>query len=79
MSNVTLNAKIARDDDSVKMLEIIYEDVLFDLMGIYNFGNMGMMLRDQIVNNKGDGFVSKYERSIGAAQKALDTFIESFE
>ena len=79
MSSVTLNAKIARDEDSVKMLEIIYEDVLFDLIGIYNFGNMGIMLRDQIIHNKGDGFISKYERNIGAAQKALDTFIESFE
>jgi len=78
MYNVTLKEKISRDQNSKVMLDIIYEDIIFDLNGIYNFGNTGNLLRSYIVYNKNE-FVSKYESTKTTAQTALDTLINTFD
>ena len=77
MYNVTLQEKVSRDEASKEMLDIIYEDIIFDLNGIHNFGNSGNTLRSCAIGRE-ENFLSKYASLKTKAEAELDKLIEQY-
>jgi len=73
-----LDGKIMRDEESSAMLDIIFENKVFDLGLIFNIGTF----KDKIVNleKKGSTDIASLFASIEkAAQKNLDKLLEDYE
>ncbi len=76
VSEVLLKGKAARDEESQKMIDLIYADVYLDLNSCYNFGNSFTLIRDFTMGKTQD-FASGWKRIEKAAGKALEQFFES--
>lgn len=77
VASVTLKGKAARDEGSLKMIDIIYEDIFLDPNSCYNFGNSFILLRD-ITMGKKENFKSEWESIKPSAEKAFETLLEQF-
>ncbi|MDD4772017.1 MAG: hypothetical protein PHZ09_00235 [Eubacteriales bacterium] len=73
--DIIVKEKIARDPESVEMLDIMYAAARFDLNGIFDFGGSAMLLRECACGVK-DDFVSKYAAIKDKAEAALKTLVE---
>ncbi|MCI8387332.1 MAG: hypothetical protein HFE63_02555 [Clostridiales bacterium] len=71
----TLRGKVARDDSSSIMLDIIYENAYFDLVTAMNLNETATLLRDCALGEK-ENYVSEYQKIKNGAQDALDKIIE---
>ena len=72
-----LQQKIARDEDSQKMLDIIYNNTYFDLNTIHNFGGSSDLLQSNMAGMS-ENFASAYEKTKAKAEKALQTLIDAY-
>ncbi|MCL2815353.1 MAG: hypothetical protein FWD23_12200 [Oscillospiraceae bacterium] len=72
-----LQQKIARDEDSQKMLDIIYENTYFDLNTIHNFGGSSDLLQN-CMGGINENFASSYEKIKARAEKALGDLIGAY-
>jgi len=74
--DITLKTKYARDEESEAMLDIICEGSCYDFAFIYDWGG----LYSQFVNavNKGESFVSAFEKIESKAQTAMEKTIEAY-
>ncbi len=70
----TLNGKVARDDESSLMLDIIFENAAFDFNTVFNFADTAVLLRKAVLGDE-ENFMSKYTAKQKAAQKALDKVV----
>ena len=70
----TLNGKVARDDESSLMLDIIFENAAFDFNTVFNFADTAVLLRKAVLGDE-ENFLSKYTSKQKAAQKALDKVV----
>jgi hypothetical protein len=70
----TLNGKVARDDESSLMLDIIFENAAFDFNTVFNFADTAVLLRKAVLGDE-ENFMSKYTAKLKAAQKALDKVV----
>jgi len=68
MYEVTYKAKLARDEHSEKMLDIITETASFDLNVIFSWGSSANILRDNVMGNK-ENFASEF----AAVEEAANT------
>ena len=73
---VTLKGKVARDDDSSIMLDLIYRDTYFDMVTVFNFADTSTMLRDAVLGET-ENFASSYASVKASAQAELDKILES--
>lgn len=71
----TLHGKVARDDESSLMLDIIFENASFDFNTVFNFADTSTLLRYAVTGDE-ENFVSQYTKKQKAAQKALDKVVE---
>ncbi|MBQ7982030.1 MAG: hypothetical protein IJ302_00550 [Clostridia bacterium] len=71
----TLNGKVARDDESSLMLDIIFENASFDFNTAFDFNGTAVLLRQSVTGDI-ENFVSKYTSKQKAAQKQLDQVVE---
>ena len=78
MYEVTLKTKVARDNDSEAMLDIIFSNSSYDLNVIFNWGSSANMLRDCVLGDK-QNYVSSYEAIRTATDTALQKTIEIIE
>ena len=76
--NDMLQGKLAQDEDSRKMLEIMYETSTFDPLYIFNFNNMGFFFNDCISSQKKD-IVSDYQAKEKGTLAAIESFWEQIE
>lgn len=72
----TLKGKTARDQESVAMLDLIFNTLYCDFNCLHNFGNICTKMADWVV--KGEGFASGYASVESAIQSAIDTLTESY-
>jgi hypothetical protein len=72
---ITLQEKIARDQNSKAMLDLIYRDIRFDLNSIYDFGGSSSLLRTYAVGVT-DNFASSYAALSEKATTALQDIID---
>ncbi len=77
VASVTLKGKGARDEESQKMIDIIYKDVLLDLNSCYNFGSSFNLLRDVTMGKK-ENFVSNFEKIQKSATSELEKLLATF-
>ena len=77
ISDVLLKGKAARDEQSQRMIDLIYSDIYLDLNCSYNFGNSFTLLRDITMGNK-ENFTSQWEKTENNANAALDKLYEEF-
>ncbi len=66
-----LQGKIVRDDESLAMLEIIFNNTLYDIGQVYNFGSMDSMFMD-LSRTDNRNFASAFARSEKAINKAIE-------
>jgi hypothetical protein len=72
---VVLNNKIARDEESSKMLDIIFENRAYDIGDVFDFGSLGSDLLNMTMTFDRN-IVSKYEKKEANALKAIDKLVE---
>ncbi len=71
----TLRGKVSRDADDWKMLDIIFENLSFDFVSVFNPGTASNVLRLSMVGESAN-YVSSYAAIKEKAQKALDDFAQ---
>ena len=75
--DLNLTTKFVRDEDSVEMIELIMQGVIFDIGMIYGLGNMNNIVGNSI-KKKDNNFASDYEKNIEKAQASLQKFTDAF-
>ena len=76
--DITLQRKFARDEESEKMLDIIFGTTVYDIGGAYNFSGIWDTMSGLI--GKGDrNFASFIEKNEAKAQKAIDKLVDHVE
>ena len=75
--DVLLASKIARDDESVVMLDIIYDNCEYDLGLNYGGGNIWYMM-SQLMTAKDTNIASFFEKNLKQDQLNLDKLHEAF-
>ena len=76
--DVVLNAKIARDEESSKMLDIIFQNRVYDIGDVFDFNGLG----SDVINMSmtfDRNMVSKYEKKESGALKAIDKLVEKIQ
>ena len=69
----TLRGKVSRDADDWKMLDIIYENLSFDFVAVFDPGTVSSILRLSMIGER-DNFVSAYAAVKEKAQAVLDNY-----
>ena len=77
MYDIIIQQKIARDDSSQQMLDIIYSNFYFDLNVIHDFGGSSILVREAACGVRED-FVSNYERIKERANNALTELVAAY-
>lgn len=75
--DTTLKYRDLRDDESGEMLDIIFDNVVYDLGIIYDFGGVSSMISDLMAKNS-TAVVSEYESKADAIQTAIDDCLEYY-
>ena len=76
--DLCLTSKVLRDNESEGMLDIIFNNKVYDIGYIYGIGSLPSMLNNMVSTKKVD-FSSQFEKSQGSIEKALDKFIENYD
>lgn len=74
-----LKGKIARDDDSIEMLDIIFGNTFYDPGLIFNFGDVRTGLRGMFFSTKENGFASFFESVRTMVQSEIDALMEAIK
>jgi hypothetical protein len=74
--DITLKTKFTRDEYSVQMLDIIYENQRYDFGYIYNWGSIYDKFADCVNNDK--AFASVIESITPKVEAAIDKIIDVF-
>ena len=74
--DVTLTGKMARDEESVKVLEIIFDSHCYDIGKIFGWGGFNALVNTVVQNHQ--GFVSTIESAMTSAQTAMEKSYEDF-
>lgn len=72
-----LHHKIARNDESVEMLEMIFSRSTVDLNTVYNFGNTPTVAKNYMMGNT-TTYVSDLEKQLSAAETAIQDYVALF-
>jgi len=76
--DVALKSKFARDDESEKMLDIIFSGIVYDFDYVFCDWIVTYVFFDNLRDGK-QNFVSGVERNMAKAQARLEKVIEAFE
>ena len=75
---ISMKNKFLADEESIKILDMIYSSRVLDFTYIYSISYY-MMLNDLFNNDKpSTDFVSYYEKNLGSVQKTLDNIAKKF-
>ena len=76
--DISLKTKLARDDESSEMMDIIFANRTYDLGKIYNWGGIYETVK-RLADSKKTDYVSSIEKIKDKMQLAIDKTIESFK
>ena len=76
--DLCLTSKVLRDNESEGMLDIIFNNKVYDIGYIYGIGSLPTIL-NTLASSKKTDFVSQFEKSQGAIEKALEKFIDNYD
>ncbi len=79
--DVTLSGKLARDEDSRNMLELLFDTIAYEVGGNYfgfsnGFNNLFYTASNLVIKGDSTDFASWYAKNEKAAQATIDTFYE---
>lgn len=75
--DITLQGKYMRDNDSLEMLEIIFDSVIYDIGRYYNWGSMYGTI-SSMWNNKQDTFASSFEKTSKVVTKSMEKTLKAY-
>lgn len=75
--DISLNYKYLRDEESIKMLDIILETRMYDISQIYNWGGMGSIFHEMMGQRTSD-FSSLYAKREKQAEKAMQKTVDAY-
>ena len=75
--DITLEGKYMRDNDSLEMLEIVFDSVVYDIGRYYDWGGMYGTIRT-LWNNKEDTLASSFERIQKVVVKAMNKTLSAY-
>ncbi len=75
---VSCKTKYTYDEESAKMLDIIFDGITYDLGAIYDWGAINTLLKDTIPNKKENIFTSEYAKREPKAQIAMQKTIDEY-
>ena len=75
--DITLQGKVTRDEESVDMLDLIFDHRVYDIGAIFNFGNFGQDTYQMTVKYNSD-YSSIWAKGESKYLKALDKFITQY-
>jgi hypothetical protein len=75
--DVALTRKYTRDEESEEMLDIIFGSRVYDIGGVYSFGNVFLDFIELSRNNDRN-IMSFYERRIGHMERDIERVVEIF-
>jgi len=70
-----LKTKIARDEESTAMIDMIFENTVYDTGLLFQFGDMMNRIRT-LYTNRSDNFASMFEKQKNRVQKDVDAVLE---
>ncbi len=73
---ITLQGKVARDDVSVKMLDIIFENSSFDFITVFDFGGSSALLRESVLGIR-ENFMSSYASIRSSVEAEINRVMEN--
>ena len=73
-----LNNKIARDEESIEMLQLIFDTVVYDIGSIFNWGNLWIM-HQQFMDGARKSYVPFLEKNLPAIEKAMQKTIDEMQ
>lgn len=76
--DIVLSRKFTRDEESADMLDIIFTTQVYDIGGVYSFGNVFGDF-NSIAGNEDRNIMSFYEKKIGAMEKAIEKVVNQYE
>ena len=76
--DLCLTSKVLRDDESEGMLDIMFDNRVYDIGYIYQIGGLNSLF-SSLVQSKSTDFVSSYEKKAGSVEKALEKFIDTYD
>ena len=74
--DLTYKAKTVRDERSVEMLDIVFDNLYCSFADLYDFGGIGSVYWDVLASDK--AIVSEVEKIAGKAEGDIKKFIESW-
>ena len=74
--NNLMNQKIARDEESIDMLKMIFGSIIYDLGAVFNWGGIWDE-QQNFIGSKKDDYLGNYERIQGKVEAALQKTIDS--
>ena len=75
--DVVMKGRIARDQDSREMLDIIFDASYFDIGACNNFGNINSVFRSSAATGT-NMFSSDYDAIKSAAESAIEEYVDSW-
>ncbi len=75
--DTTLKYRDLRDNESAEMLDLIFDNVVYDLGIIYNFGEISSMIENLMKSNS-TGFASEYEAKEDVIQNAIEVCLDNY-
>ncbi len=82
--DVLLDGKIARDEDTAKMLDIVFDTIAYEVGGNYfgfssGFDNLFFTVGRMVVNDKSADFASFYAKNEAAAKNTIEKYYAALE
>ena len=82
--DVLLAGKLARDEDSTKMLDILFDTITYEIGGNYfgfssGFNDLFYTLGNYVVMNGNSDFASLYAKNEKSAQQTIDKFYKALD
>ena len=77
VNEIVLKEKVARDEQSKVMLDLLFSNVKIDLNCIFDFGESATLLREYVVGTR-DNFTSSYAEAEKTITNAVEKMIEDF-
>ena len=79
---VNLKRKSLRDDDSERILEYIFDSIVYDVGAVYDFGGISSMFATLVSNNSADitsSFTSVQDMALEAIEDVIDAYAQDDE
>ena len=79
---VNLKRKSLRDDDSERILEYIFDSIVYDVGAVYDFGGISSMFATLVSNKSADitsSFTSVQDKALEAIEDVIDAYAQDDE